>query len=371
MNLLIVTLANNSLSGGSVASRSNFEAFRNSGAFNICVLGSSNLSYVTHPCDVTPSTSQKILSYTRLRPAINFAAIMRIINDKGLNDPDVVFFDSSLLGHLAPHLKKRFPDAFFITFFHNIESSTYRSMMNKKSLLAWTRFFSILRAERLATRNSDYRIVLSHSDSAVLAEKLGAHADIIWPITYPSADRVQYENQIDDEYVLFVGGYYKPNLDAIEYLATQIAPRINKRIVVAGYNLGKIQEKYSSTPNLTIINSPENLAPLYQNANLILAPIFTGGGIKTKIIEAFSFGKYVVSSPEAAVGFENISKSCMSIVNCDNDYIKHINSSIPTPPRTEICSVFNKYFSIHAKEILLQKLIDQIGTRRHKTWGES
>lgn len=366
LNLLIVTLANNSLSGGSVASRSNFEAFRDTGVFNISVVGPSELDYATHPYNISLSTFQKLLSYAKLRPAINFSEIVREIDAAGFPDMDVVFFDSSLLGPVTTQLRKRFPHALFVMFFHNIESVAYLSMMKRSSPLAWTRFFSIFLAERLSTKNSDYRITLSHSDSTTLVDRLGATADIIWPITYPAADLTFYENPIGDEYVLFVGGYYKPNLDAIDYLAERIVPHIRKKIVVAGFNLRKIKEKYATVANFIVLDSPANLAPLYQYANLVLAPIFTGGGIKTKIIEAFSYGKFVVSSPEAAVGFENIPTSCIFIANSDADYVAQINGSVLEPLRFEIVTEFEKHYSARAKGKLLQKLTERIITHQRK-----
>lgn len=364
LNLLIITLANESLSGGSVASRSNYEAFKNTSAFNISVIGSNKLDYATHTCDMLLTSVQKVFNYAKLQPSINYSAILQAIDEAKFKDIDVIFFDSSLLGSLTPQLRRRFPDVFFVTFFHNVESITYYSMMKKSSPFSWTRFISIYRAERLAARNSNYRIALSNSDSVTLEEILGTSADIIWPITYPPANSIPYNNPIREEYVLFVGGYYKPNLDAIDYLATRIAPRVRKKIVVAGFNLGKIKEKYACTPNIIILDSPANLAPLYQHANLVLAPIFTGGGIKTKIIEAFSFGKFVIASPQAAIGFDNIPKTCMMIANSDADYVTEIGVSTPSSLKMEIIAEFEKNYSARAKNMLLQKLVKIIMDRR-------
>lgn len=364
LNLLIVTLANKSLSGGSVASRSNYEVFRNTGVFNIAVVGPHDLDYATSSFEPAPGRVQKMLSYARLRPAIDFDAILQAIDGAGLADVDVVFFDTSLLGPLAAGLKKRFPRAYIATFFHNIESMAYRTMMNKRSPLAWTRWASVLRAERSAARYSDYRITLSQSDSAAMAAWLGATADIVWPITYPPADSAPHADPIGENYVLFVGGYYKPNLDAIEYLATRIAPRSRCKIVAAGFNLGKIQDKYAAVPNLVVLDSPPSLAPLYQHANLVLAPIFTGGGIKTKVIEAFSFGKFVVASPEAAVGFDRIPASCMAVARNDDDYVAQINASARAAPDLAIVAQFNQYYSAQAKDQLMQQLLERILARR-------
>jgi glycosyltransferase involved in cell wall biosynthesis len=360
LKVLIVSLANSSLSGGSVASRSNFEALRDAIQGEMTIIGPADLDYATHHYMPAPTAAGKLASYGALRPAINYAAALASIRKAMRMPPDLVFLDSSLLGPLVPDLRRLFPGSRVVTFFHNIESTAYFSMMSRTNPMSWLRVLSMVRAERAAA-NSDYRIALSMTDDRLMSKMFGVKSDAIWPITYPPADLAERKPDIAGDYVLFVGGYYKPNLEAIAYLAAQIAPHVNKKIVVAGFNLGKIQAQYENHANLVVLDSPPSLASLYQHASLVVAPIFSGGGVKTKIIEAFSYGRIVVASPEAAHGFEKISGHSLRIAAGDAEYIDAINKASAVPADGAIIAEFNRYFSAQAKTVLVRDMVAALG----------
>lgn len=357
LKVIIVSLANSSLSGGSVASRSNFEALRNTAGLDVTVIGPLDLNYATHHYLPAPRTAQKVASYARLRPAIDYHSALEAIARANVGQADLVFLDTSLLGPLTPALRKIFPQARIATFFHNIESAAYFSMMRRTSIPAWLRMLSVYRAERQAATASDYRIALSKADERLMTRLFGVESDAIWPITYPPADLSPRPRTVEEDYVLFVGGYYKPNLEAIAYLASRIASRVNKKVVVAGFGLGRIQPEYANNANLLILDSPPSLAALYQHASLVLAPIFTGGGIKTKIIEALSYGRPVVASREAAIGFESISADSLRIASSDDDYIHAINSASCTKANPAIIAEYERHFSGEAKARCIVNLV--------------
>jgi glycosyltransferase involved in cell wall biosynthesis len=359
-NVLIVSIANGSLSGGSVASRSNFEALRDAIDCKMAVIGPQDLDYATDRYMPAPSSIGKMLCYARLRPAIDYGAVLETVCGATVSSPDLIFIDSSLLGPIVPSLRKCYPKAQIATFFHNVESTAYFSVMARANPASWLRLLSMYRAERTAATGSDYRIALSNSDSRLLKRMFGVESDAIWPITYPAADLVPCRREILEDYVLFVGGYYKPNLEAIAYLASRIAPYVKKKIVVAGFDLYKIQSQYANHSNLIVLSSPPSLASLYQYANLVVAPIFSGGGVKTKIIEALSYGRAVVASSEAANGFENISSRALHIATSDTDYINAINAASTIEADLEIVAEFESYFSVKAKVALVRNLISGI-----------
>lgn len=358
LKVIIVSLANSSLSGGSVASRSNFEALRDHANLDVVVIGPADLDYAAHHFMPAPGTAQKLASYARLRPAIDYDAALNAIVHANVGHADLVFLDTSLLGPLVPELRKMFPQTRIVTFFHNIESAASLSMMRRSSIPAWLRLLSVYRAERQAATASDYRIALSRADEGLMTRLFGVESDAIWPITYPPADLAPRPRVIEEDYVLFVGGYYKPNLEAIAYLASRIAPRVNKKVVVAGFGLGRIQPEYAGNANLQILDSPPSLAALYQHASLVLAPIFTGGGIKTKIIEALSYGCQVVASREAAVGFESMSADSLRIASSDGDYINAVNNALPIKANPKIIAEYERHFSAEAKARCIVDLVE-------------
>jgi polysaccharide biosynthesis protein PslH len=108
--------------------------------------------------------------------------------------------------------------------------------------------------------------------------------------------------------ILFVGTLgYGPNIDAIGWFATEILPLIwqhkpDVSFSVAGYGaIGSLAEVLKD-PRCIVHESPADLAPLYDEASLVVTPIRIGGGTRIKILEALGRGRAVVSTSFAAEG---------------------------------------------------------------------
>ena len=72
---------------------------------------------------------------------------------------------------------------------------------------------------------------------------------------------------------------------------------------------------------MKIIGGVEQLAPYYNNADIVIAPLFSGGGMKQKTAEALAYGKTFVGTMESMQGYEEeleIKENQHSIVfSCD------------------------------------------------------
>jgi glycosyltransferase involved in cell wall biosynthesis len=62
-----------------------------------------------------------------------------------------------------------------------------------------------------------------------------------------------------------------------------------------------------------------------ENYPIMVAPIFSGGGLKIKIIEAMAMGKIVVCNPEAASGIPATHQQNILFANSSQDFIILIN----------------------------------------------
>jgi glycosyltransferase involved in cell wall biosynthesis len=115
--------------------------------------------------------------------------------------------------------------------------------------------------------------------------------------------------------VLFTGalGYY-PNLHGIEVFIRHVWPRIltgcpNARLLVVGRLPGKphlrdrVMQLADSRNVDFAFNVPE-LGPYYEKATVVVAPIWLGGGTRVKIIEAFAYGRPVVSTIKGCEGLD-------------------------------------------------------------------
>ncbi len=106
--------------------------------------------------------------------------------------------------------------------------------------------------------------------------------------------------------LLFIGPTgWLPNLEAIEYLAENLAPRL----AGTGYTLriiGQGTDKLPPRPQVSYGGYVDDLAAEYRNARLVLCPIWTGGGANIKLAEAVEAGAACVASAHAAAAFETL-----------------------------------------------------------------
>jgi glycosyltransferase involved in cell wall biosynthesis len=109
---------------------------------------------------------------------------------------------------------------------------------------------------------------------------------------------------------VFLGGLdYKPNLDALLYYQEEIFPLLN---AVPGVT-PTLHHVGNSPPELRKKFLPEvvcfegyvsDLAPRLNEAAVFLAPIVSGTGIKTKVLEAMAIGLPVVGTRHAVAGLK-------------------------------------------------------------------
>jgi glycosyltransferase involved in cell wall biosynthesis len=221
-----------------------------------------------------------------------------------------VFVDGSNLGGFIAQLKQTMPSVEVITFFHNVEARFFwGALKTTKSARAMAVFIVNYLAERKATRFSDKRICLSVRDSELLRTLYGKGATHIAPIALEDklTDK-PLEHQLDTEepFALFVGGNFYANREGISWFVKNVALRIDIKVCVVGNGMEVMRDELTIDGRVEVIGTVNNLAEWYGRAQFVIAPIFDGSGMKTKVAEALMYGKKVVGTPEAFSGYEDI-----------------------------------------------------------------
>ena len=101
-------------------------------------------------------------------------------------------------------------------------------------------------------------------------------------------------------FLLFVGAYFPANICAVEWMAENLAGRIDRKILVVGSGMEQLASLRSG--GLEVRGRVEELGPYYERAEAVLLPIFFGAGMCTKTVEALRFGKALIASPLALRG---------------------------------------------------------------------
>lgn len=279
--------------------------------------------------------------------------------------PHYVFIDHSLYGRLAKTIKARLPRIRVITHFHNIEFLYYQNVSGPfiiKKILSQAAKHN----EALATNYSDKIITLTGRDGELIQKYFNRVPDSIIPICLPIQANKKEPSiaHLPKRYLLFCGSYFKPNNEGIIWFIENVLPHIDIDIVVAGHSISKLSE-IQGIKNVFIVNSPSSLNCLYANALAVIAPIFSGTGMKTKVIEALSYGKKVLATSEALIGIEYHDCYDVSLCDSDTEFIECLSLLLDeskrnnTSPKSQSSyELFLQKYSSSSKSNMLKSLFD-------------
>ena len=286
--------------------------------------------------------------------------IKNIIEKDNIN---LVVIDGSNYGLISKFLKDKYQNIQIIFFYHNVETEFFlQKFKNDFKLKSLAVLVTIYRAERLATKFSDKRVCLNERDSKVLNKWFGKPATHIIPLSL-NIDHYSDEisNQSNGKYLLFVGGQFFGNFEGISWFIKNVLKKIEYDLVVVGKNMDIYKNQLEISKSVKVYGQQDSLANWYENAIVTVAPIFSGSGMKTKIAESLSFGKKIIGTKEAFMGYENFLSKIGWECNSSEEFIDVLNNtnlSISDDQALMLKKVFLNNFSLSAFESKVASLID-------------
>ncbi|OSZ79379.1 hypothetical protein CAP35_14295 [Chitinophagaceae bacterium IBVUCB1] len=199
---------------------------------------------------------------------------------------------------------------------HNIESDRFRTMGK-----LWWRIMHWY--EQYAMRKADGVFLITPEDKewALSNYKLNERKCHIIPygtnLSAPPTNKASARKEFAQEtgtdasipWLYFLGALnYQPNVEAVNYILEEIVPRLNAKgfaykIFIAGKGLSdELQQKIATLPQVQYMGFIPVLDTFLNACDIMLNPVMTGGGIKTKAVEALGYNKVVVSSTAGAAG---------------------------------------------------------------------
>lgn len=277
---------------------------------------------------------------------------------------DSVYLNGSNLGRLARSIKRSFPGVTVLTFFHNVEARFFLGAVRRRPS---PRSIAVLianhAAERLAARFSDRLITLTARDSRLLRKLYGREATDVVPMAL--ADQLQpeaEERRARGDYALFVGGAFYANQDGILWFAKQVAPHVRMRAVVVGQGMEGIRAKLKPDANVEVVGSVPKLQDWYRDAAVAIAPIFDGSGMKTKIAEALMFGKPIVATSEALVGYEPVAEAIGPPCDSREAFVAALERAADEPAPAFDPALRRLYEDHYSPAALQRRLVDLLAS---------
>ena len=270
--------------------------------------------------------------------------------------PQYVWLNQSTFGYLAYWMRREFPEIQVITYFHNCEADYFAAMKHAEpGLKTSVNYWSAWKAEKLAVRYSNRLIAMNKRDSEALKRRYGRGADCLCPTTFEDCGAVNYRVSSIEEplRLLFVGFNFFGNTQGVDWFVKSVMPRLNHSILtIVGRGMEQWRQQWQSN-TVQVVGTVDNLKEWYAQADLVVSPILSGSGMKTKTAEAFMYGLPVVGTPEAFEGYD---------VNYDR--IGHLCSS-----EDEFVQVISRFeqnrsllpeLSQNARQCLLEKYAQRV-----------
>ncbi|MEQ7872924.1 glycosyltransferase [Sphingomonas sp. ASV193] len=240
---------------------------------------------------------------------------------------DTVWLDGTNLGRLAAAIKRVSPSTRVVSFAHNVERRFFTDALRRApGARALAVLAANIAAERTAVRHSDTLVAINRRDSGKFERLYGRAAEAVLPMAIADGYAPDAKPAGHD-YLLFVGGGFYANRAGIAWFADKVAPRAALRTMVVGRGLGDLSALDSE--RLTIVGAVDDLSGWYAGATAVVAPIFDGSGMKTKVAEALMHGKRVIGTAEAFTGYESLGEPCCETAD---DFVAAIAAVAAAPP---------------------------------------
>lgn len=262
-------------------------------------------------------TFLKILSNSRLRYA-NLLLYFKVRKLLKQYDATHLLIEHPYYAWLAWMIKKT-TRVNWVIHSHNIEYERSRSIGRWWwKALKWY--------ERWAYRSCDRIFFISEEDRQKAIEVLGIDPAKSIAITYGVEidklpdDRPHWRSVIGSRHnipahhkiLLFNGAlYHHSNYDALQMILDHINPSllhsgIPYTIIVCGKGLPEFFHELKDYLDLNIVYAGfvDDIFEYFKAADIFLNPILSGGGVKTKAIEAIAYGSTVISTEFGAMGLD-------------------------------------------------------------------
>lgn len=100
---------------------------------------------------------------------------------------------------------------------------------------------------------------------------------------------------------------YPPNIEAVEWFARQVMPRVRERFAAARFHVvGRAPTSavraLEGVHGTMVAGEVADVRPWLSGADLVVAPLTIARGVQNKVLEAMAMARPVLASPEAATG---------------------------------------------------------------------
>lgn len=283
---------------------------------------------------------------------------------------DIIQLEGLYLLHLIPLIRQH-SSAKVIYRAHNIEHYIWkRKAKNERNPFKKIYFLNLYNRLKKYLKKylNTYDGLVSISEPDYRIHKwLGQQKpEIVLPVGLVLSDYFIYPISTDKiEQIAFIGGLdWLPNQEGLEWFITKVWHKIlnihpNAELHIAGRNCDdNLQTQIKTFKNVIFYGEVPSSKEFLAAHSILIVPLFSGSGIRVKIIEGMAMGKAIVTTSVGAEGIPIENKKHAFIADSIEDFADAINLLIKNP--NLINQIGNNARELAKEHFSLEKLTDDL-----------
>jgi glycosyltransferase involved in cell wall biosynthesis len=219
---------------------------------------------------------------------------------------------------------------------HNIEHEIWEKTSSQEKNILKKIYLKILfkrikNFEKSFINQYDFLIPITERDQKQFQKFGNQKASIICPTGINTNEYKISEFTDDEDISIYSLGSldWQPNIEGLIWFINEVWPKIikeNKEITlkIAGRNPSKELRKYFNKNNIIYYGEIENAKEFITSNKIMIVPLFSGSGMRIKILEAMASGNIVISTSKGAEGINAQNNKEILITNTSEEFIEAV-----------------------------------------------
>ena len=230
---------------------------------------------------------------------------------------------------------KKYSQAKVVLRAHNIEHFIWNRHISQEKRYLHRLYLSLQnkrlkRFELNAFQQLDAIVPITDKDLLEF-KNLGFNKSLYACITGVDIKEYQNKNNITEKSktIFYFGSMdWLPNQEAVNWFLANCWDQVHAavpeaRLIIAGRGM-PLEFFHINKPNVLIVENVENGKTFFQQHQIMIVPLWSGSGLRIKIIEGMSYGKAIVSTSIGAEGIHYTSKKNILIADSAEDFANDV-----------------------------------------------
>ncbi len=253
---------------------------------------------------------------------------------------DIIQLETLYLAPYLPALKK-YSKAKIVMRAHNIEFEIWERIW--KNSLGWKRWYLYFQINRLKKFElsllSSFSLWVSISDRDLQKmRELGLSSPAV-SVQVPISTSFVYSKEYTSENPLVIGFIgsldWLPNKEGLDWFLKKVWPEVKRhnlecRLFIAGRNTPNAFFQWSDS-HITVLGEVDSSESFFQSIDVLIVPLFSGSGVRIKILEAMAAGLLVITTAVGVEGIPAVHNQSILLADTATEFIEALKSIKANP----------------------------------------